>query len=96
MGRMHEDAGQAVHQPPGSPEPDDQLLAVDIGGTGIRVGSFDFAGILRHLVTRADPADGARFDAEKTWLAVASALREMTDRGIRVRAVGVTAHRRPC
>ena len=68
------------------------LLGVDVGGSGIRVGYFDPPALLRLLIARPDPAPGDRFDPDLTWLAVASAIRELTDGGLRVAAVGLTAH----
>jgi xylulokinase len=68
------------------------LLGVDVGGSGIRLGFFDPPGVLRLLITRPDPARGEQFDPDLTWLAVASAIRELTAGGLRVAAVGLTAH----
>ena len=48
--------------------------------------------MLHHVITRPDPADGADFDAEITWRAVAAAIRELTGLDIAVHAVGVSAH----
>jgi xylulokinase len=73
-------------------EPAGGLLGVDVGGSGIRAGLIDRAGSLRFLVSRQDPGRGERFDPDLTWLAVASAIRELTAAGVQVRAVGVTAH----
>jgi len=68
------------------------LLAVDVGGGGIRVGFYDPPGSLRYLISEPEPGAGDQFDPERTWLAVAAAIRELTSREILVRAVGVTAH----
>jgi len=68
------------------------LLGVDVGGSGIRVGFFDPPTFLRHLVSQPDLGLGEQFDPDLTWLAVASAIRELTADGLRVRAVGLTAH----
>jgi xylulokinase len=68
------------------------LLGVDVGGSGIRVGFFDPPALLRHLISKPDPGRGEQFDPDLTWLEVASAIRELTASGLRVRAVGLTAH----
>jgi xylulokinase len=68
------------------------LLGVDVGGSGIRVGFLDLSGSLLYLVSRPDPGGGEQFNPDLTWLAVASAIRELTVRGLQVRAVGLTAH----
>ena len=68
------------------------LLGVDVGGSGIRVGFFDPPALLRHLISKPDPGQGEQFDPDLTWLEVASAIRELTAGGLRVRAVGLTAH----
>ena len=83
VGRMTESA---------SAEAAGGLLGVDVGGGGIRVGFFDPPASLRHLVRRPDPGQGEQFDPDLTWLEVASAIRELTARDLRVRAVGLTAH----
>jgi xylulokinase len=68
------------------------LVGVDVGSSGIRVGLFDLPDSLRQVRARPDPGAGVQFDPELTWLAVASAIREVVPRAQRVRAVGLTAH----
>ena len=70
----------------------DGLLGVDVGGSGIRAGVIGPSGALRSLISRPDPGGGDQFNPELTWQAVASAIRELTAAGARVRAVGLTAH----
>ncbi len=70
----------------------DGLLGVDVGGSGIRAGVIGPSGALRSLISRPDPGGADRFNPELTWQAVASAIRELTAAGARVRAVGLTAH----
>ncbi len=79
--------------PPGAGSPaTGGLLGVDVGGSGIRVGFFDPPSLLRLLISRPDPGAGEQFDPDLTWRAVASAIRELTGRGLPVRAVGLTTH----
>jgi xylulokinase len=68
------------------------LLGVDVGGSGIRVGLIDLAGSLHHLISRQDPGARGDFNPHLTWLAVASAIKELTASGVQARAVGLTAH----
>jgi xylulokinase len=70
----------------------DGLLGVDVGGSGIRVAMIGPSGALRSLITRRDPGGGEQFNPDLTWQGVASAIRELTASGARVRAVGLTAH----
>jgi xylulokinase len=91
-GPVH-DAVSVPATPPGAgPATVGGLLGVDVGGSGIRVGFFDPPVFLRELVHRPDPSRGEQFDPDQTWRAVASAIRELTALGLRVAAVGVTAH----
>ena len=68
------------------------LLGVDVGGSGIRAGVIGPSGALRSLISRPAPGSADQFNPELTWQAVASAIRELTAGGARVRAVGLTAH----
>jgi xylulokinase len=68
------------------------LVGIDVGGGGVRVGFFDPPNSLRYLISRPEPTANEGFDPELTWLTVASAIRELTSREVRVRAVGLTAH----
>ena len=70
----------------------DGWLGVDVGGSGIRAGMAGPSGALGVLVSRPDPGGTAAFNPGVTWRAVASAIRELTASGARVRAVGLTAH----
>jgi xylulokinase len=70
----------------------DDLIGVDVGGSGIRAGVIGPSGALDLLISRPDPGGTDQFNPELTWQAVASALRELTASGARVRAVGLTAH----
>jgi len=93
LGSPADDAADTSAASPGAgPSDAGGLLGVDVGGSGIRVGFFDPPSLLRHLVHRPDPGRGEQFDPEQTWQAVASAIRELTAPGLRVAAVGVTAH----
>jgi xylulokinase len=94
-GPVREPAGEPAAPPgagPGAGSAAGGLLGVDVGGSGIRVGFFDPPALLRQFVHRPDPSRGERFDPDQTWQAVASAIRELTGLGLRVAAVGVTAH----
>jgi xylulokinase len=77
---------------PSADDPRSALLGVDVGGGGIRAGLYSQKGALLDLVTRHDGVDGAQFDADVIWRAVASAIRELIRPGVAVRAVGVTTH----
>jgi xylulokinase len=68
------------------------IIGVDVGSSGIRVGLFDLPDSLHQVIVRPDPGAGAPPDPELTWLAVASAIREVVPRAQRVRGVGLTAH----
>ena len=78
---------------PGEAQPvPDGVLGVDVGGSGIRAGVIGPTGALCPLVSRPDPGGADQFNPELTWQAVASAIRELTTSGERVRAVGLTTH----
>jgi xylulokinase len=77
---------------PFAPATADGVLAVDVGGGGVRAGVFGRDGSLRSLVSGPPPSDGEQFNPDWTWLAVAEAIRSLTSRRIQVRAVGVTTH----
>jgi xylulokinase len=68
------------------------LVGIDIGGGGVRVGYFAPPDSLRHLISWPELTAIESFDPEATWLTVASAIRELTSRGLRIRAIGLTAH----
>lgn len=70
----------------------DGVLAVDVGGGGVRAGFFGWDGSLLSLVASPPPTAGEQFNPDWTWLAVAAAIRNLTGRGMGVRGVGVTAH----
>lgn len=70
----------------------DGWLGVDVGGGGIRAGMIGPSGALLSLVSRKDPGGAKQFSPDLTWLAVASAIRELTTSGANVRAIGLTAH----
>ena len=68
------------------------VLAVDVGGSGIRAGFFGWDGTLAGLVSSPPPTPGEQFDPDRLWLAVASSIRELAGRGIQVHGIGVTTH----
>jgi xylulokinase len=67
-------------------------LGVDVGGSGIRAGMAGPSGALDSLISCPDPGGADPFNPDLTWRAVASAIREVTGSGVRVRAIGLTAH----
>jgi sugar (pentulose or hexulose) kinase len=71
---------------PSAPGSAEGVLAVDVGGGGVRAGFFGWDGSLRSLVTSPPPSDGEQFNPDWTWLAVAAAIRGLTSRRIQVRA----------
>ena len=73
-------------------DPGDGVLAVDVGGSGIRTGFFGWDGSLAGLVSSPPPTPGEQFDPDRLWLAVASSIRELAGRGLQVRGVGLTTH----
>ena len=83
---------QRLRSPRRGTAPPGAVLAVDVGGSGVRGAVFDPRGTLRHFVSRRDPDGRERFNPELTWLSVASVIRELTRRAPRITAAGVTAH----
>jgi xylulokinase len=63
-----------------------------VGGSGIRAGIVGPSGVVQFLVSRPDPGGGEQFNPDLTWRGVVSAIREVITSGVRVRAVGLTAH----
>jgi sugar (pentulose or hexulose) kinase len=83
---------QPLRVPGAGVAPPGALLAVDVGGSGIRGVVLDPPDTVRHFVSRRGQSGRARFDPELTWLSVASIIRELTRRAPRISAVGLTAH----
>lgn len=84
--------GQASRAHPTALAPAEGVLAVDVGGSGVRAGFFGWDGSLLRLVTSPPPTAAEQFNPDWTWTAVAAAIRSLAGGGIQVRGVGVTTH----